>query len=86
METTVWHFVTWIVGLSVVILMAVIKGLSSKLNRTSDALAKHKTHVAEHYATKNDIKQLIEQLERHFDKSFIQLEKLIKNNDRDKAA
>ncbi|MGL6026805.1 MAG: hypothetical protein ACRC0U_06910 [Vibrio sp.] len=49
------------------------------LSRLSKELGEYKTHVAETYATKDDVKELGERIERGISKEFDRFHSLLKN-------
>jgi len=82
MEVTAWQVVTGVIGIALSMLIPLIATLANRITTNSKELSDHKAHVAENYATKDDMRQMIERLERHMDKQFEQLRTDIK----DKAA
>lgn len=79
-ETTNWLLV--VIGLASLILAVVVPlvaYLNSVATKTRNELNNHKTHVAETYATKNDVKELGDRMERQFAKSFDNLKEFLTN-------
>lgn len=79
MEVTAWHIVTGVVSLALTMLVPLLVNLYARINANSTELSQHKTHVAEHYATKDDVREIATRLERHMDKQFEQLLRTIKD-------
>lgn len=42
-----------------------LNGHDKKIDKTRDQVADHKTHVAEHYATNNDVRDMSKTLQEH---------------------
>ncbi|WP_054744885.1 hypothetical protein [Shewanella algae] len=83
MEVTNWIVaIAAIISIVITVALPLLSYLNSTNNATRQELADHKTHVAENYATKDDMRNMVERLERHMDKQFEQLRTDIK----DKAA
>jgi hypothetical protein len=79
-ETTNWLLVG--IGLASLVLAIVgplVAYLNSVATKTRNELNDHKTHVAETYATKNDVKELGDRMERQFTKSFDNLKEFLAN-------
>jgi Tfp pilus assembly protein PilE len=87
MELTSWLLVTLgIVGVLLTIAMPLIAYLNSVAHKTSNELSNHKTHVAETYATKNDVKDVGDRMERQMQAGFDNLKELLTNrNNKDSA-
>ncbi len=82
MEVSAWHVVTGVISIALTVLIPLIVNLVNRISANAKDLSDHKTHVAENYATKSDVRDMTERLERHMDKQFEQLRTAIK----DKAA
>jgi sensor histidine kinase regulating citrate/malate metabolism len=74
-----------VVGLVLTIVVPLIAYLNSVTHKTRNELSSHKTHVAETYATKNDVKDLGDRMERQMRDGFDNLKELLTTN-KDKAA
>jgi hypothetical protein len=61
------------------IVVPLVAYLNSVATKTRNELNDHKTHVAETYATKNDVKELGDRMERQFTKSFDNLKEFLAN-------
>lgn len=70
----------WVAALAAVgMLIAVVVGaVITRLGAVSKDLAEHKTHVAEMYATKDDVKELGDRMERNMATGFDRIYNLIK--------
>ena len=70
----------WVAALAAVgMLIAVVVGaVITRLGAVSKDLAEHKTHVAETYATKDDVKELGDRMERNMARGFDRIYNLIK--------
>jgi sensor histidine kinase regulating citrate/malate metabolism len=86
------HLTSWlvviigIVGVFLTIAVPLIAYLNSVTHKTSTELSNHKTHVAETYATKNDVKDLGDRMERQMRDGFDNLKELLTNRkDKDAA-
>ncbi|MGI2107855.1 hypothetical protein ACRN9C_00395 [Shewanella frigidimarina] len=83
MELTNWLLViVGIVGVLLTIAVPLIAYLNSVVHKTSNELSNHKTHVAENYATKNDVKDLGDRMERQMQAGFDNLKQLLTNKDK----
>ena len=73
----------WVAALAAVgMLIAVVVGaVITRLGAVSKDLAEHKTHVAETYATKDDVKELGDRMERNMATGFDRIYNLIKGKD-----
>ncbi|WP_338725697.1 hypothetical protein V8687_18290 [Shewanella baltica] len=87
MEMTAWiQVVIGLVGIVLAILVPVFVYLNNTSQRTRHELSEHKTHVAEKYATKDDIKELGDRMERQMRNGFDNLKELLTNRkDKDAA-
>jgi Tfp pilus assembly protein PilE len=87
MELSSWILVVLgIVGVLLTIAMPLIAYLNSVAHKTSNELSNHKTHVAETYATKNDVKDVGDRMERQMQAGFDNLKELLTNrNNKDSA-
>lgn len=75
-----------IVGVLLTIAVPLIAYLNSVAHRTSNELNNHKTHVAETYATKNDVKDVGDRMERQMQAGFDNLKELLINRNKKDAA
>lgn len=85
---TVTSWLTVIIGLVGVVLTIVVPlvaYLNSVMHRTRNELSDHKTHVAENYATKTDVKELGDRMERQMEKGFESIEKLLTKSTKETA-
>lgn len=73
----------WVAALAAVgMLIAVVVGaVITRLTAVSKDLAEHKTHVAETYATKDDVKELGDRMERNMASGFDRIYNLLKGRD-----
>tara|TARA_R110002033_G_scaffold12384_2_gene37593 strand:+ start:4791 stop:5057 length:267 start_codon:yes stop_codon:yes gene_type:complete len=69
-----------IVGVLLTIAVPLVAYLNSVANKTRAELSNHKTHVAENYATKNDVKDLGDRMERQMKAGFDNLKELLTNS------
>ena len=69
-------------GLFISVVVPLIAYLNNLAHKTSAELNTHKIHVAETYATKNDVKEIGDRMERQIAHSFENLKDLL--NDRRK--
>jgi hypothetical protein len=87
MELTNWLLViVGIVGVLLTIAVPLIAYLNNVAHKTSNELSNHKTHVAENYATKNDVKDLGDRMERQMQAGFDNLKELLTNSKNKDAA
>ncbi|MCK8124633.1 hypothetical protein MTF66_19765 [Pseudoalteromonas sp. 2CM39R] len=78
MTLTNWILVIiGIVSLILTVVIPIIVYLFSSNAATRQELAQHKTHVAEYYATKDDVKDLGDRMERQMKQGFEQLKELL---------
>ncbi|MBW0280713.1 hypothetical protein B4O99_14425 [Shewanella xiamenensis] len=87
MELTNWLLVIiGIVGMLLTVVVPLIAYLNSVAHKTRTELSNHKTHVAETYATKHDVKELGDRMERQMEKGFENLKDFLTNRkDKDAA-
>jgi len=79
-ETTNWLLVVIaFIGLVLTIVVPLVAYLNSVATKTRNELSNHKTHVAETYATKDDVKDLGDRMERQMDVGFYNLKQLLIN-------
>ena len=79
-EPTNWLLVViGAIGLILTIVVPLVAYLNSMATKTRNELNDHKTHVAETYSTKNDVKELGDRMERQFTKSFDNLKEFLTN-------
>lgn len=75
-----------IVGMLLAVVVPLIAYLNSVTHKTRTELSNHKTHVAETYATKHDVKELGDRMERQMEKGFENLKTFLTNRkDKDAA-
>lgn len=75
-----------IVGMLLTVVVPLIAYLNSVTHKTRAELSNHKTHVAETYATKHDVKELGDRMERQMEKGFENLKDFLTNRkDKDAA-
>ncbi len=80
-QTTNWLLVViGIVSLVIAIVVPLIAYLNSVANKTRSELSDHKTHVAETYATKNDVKDLGDRMESQMKSGFQNLKDFLLNH------
>lgn len=80
-ETTNWLLVViGIVSLVIAIVVPLIAYLNGVANKTRSELSDHKTHVAETYATKNDVKDLGDRMESQMKSGFQNLKDFLLNH------
>jgi hypothetical protein len=80
MELTSWLLVAiGVVGMLLTIAMPLIAYLNNVAHKTRNDLSNHKTHVAETYATKNDVKDVGDRMERQMQAGFDNLKELLTN-------
>lgn len=73
-------------GILLTIFVPLIAYLNSVTHNTRAELSNHKTHVAETYATKHDVKELGDRMERQMRDGFDNLKELLTNRkDKDAA-
>lgn len=73
-------------GILLTIFVPLIAYLNSVAHKTRAELSNHKTHVAETYATKHDVKELGDRMERQMRDGFDNLKELLTNRkDKDAA-
>ncbi|MEH6729724.1 MAG: hypothetical protein V7726_03910 [Pseudoalteromonas distincta] len=78
MTVTSWLTVAiGFVALVATIATPLIAYFNRSINQTNEKLSDHKTHVAETYATKSDVKELGDRMERQMEKGFESIEKLL---------
>lgn len=67
------------ISLVLTVLVPLLVSLFNAHKVTAKELSKHQTHVAETYATKDDVKDLGDRMERSMSKGFEQIKELINN-------
>lgn len=73
-------FISLVLG----VLVPLCVSLSSAHKAIAKELSEHKTHVAEIYATKNDVKDLGDRMERQMKDGFENLKQLLTTNIKNK--
>lgn len=73
----------WVAAVAAVIMIVIVVGggLIKWLSKVAADLADHKTHVAENYATKDDVKEFGERVERNMNSGFDRIYNLLKGKD-----
>lgn len=66
-----------VLGLILTVVVPLVGWLAKSNNATRQQLSDHKQHVAEKYATKDDVRELGDRMERQMAKGFENIEKLI---------
>ncbi|GIU12925.1 hypothetical protein [Shewanella sp. MBTL60-007] len=66
-------------GLVLTVLVPLFVGLFNSQKNTAKELSEHKTHVAESYATKDDVKDLGDRIERQMKDGFTNLKDFFNN-------
>jgi hypothetical protein len=87
MESTNWMLVA--IGFLTLVLMVMIPLVGSIYNAskaTDKELSKHQIHVAETYATKHDVRELGDRMERQMKDGFENLKQLLTNRREKDAA
>ena len=84
MEIKDWLWVAFtLVGILIAIVIPLIAYFNSTMTKNSHLINEHKTHVAETYATKNEVEKLGDRIERNMERQmktgFDNLKELIKN-------
>jgi short-subunit dehydrogenase involved in D-alanine esterification of teichoic acids len=78
--TTNWILIAiGMVGLILTMALPLVAYLNSVASKARHEISAHKTHVAENYATKDDVKDLGDRMERQMIQGFDNLEKLLSN-------
>lgn len=78
MELTSWLLVVLgFAGLFLSVVVPLIAYLNSVAHKTTNELNSHKIHVAETYATKHDVKEIGDRMERQMKDSFENLKALL---------
>lgn len=82
-QTSNWLLVAIaFIGLILTVVIPLIAYFNSNMNKNRQLISKHQTHVAETYATKDDVKQLGDRVERHVERQmttgFDNLKELLK--------
>lgn len=72
-------------SLMLTIVVPLVAYFNSSATKNRYLLSEHKTHVAENYATKNDVKDLGDRMERQMTQGFNNLKELLNNNIKDQA-
>lgn len=87
MESTNWLLVA--IGFLTLVLMVMVPLVGSMYNTskaTDKELSKHQIHVAETYATKHDVRELGDRMERQMKDGFENLKQLLTNKREKDAA
>jgi len=78
MEISNWLLVVIsFLGLMLTVVIPLIAYFNRSMTKNTHLLSEHKTHVAENYATKNDVKDLGDRMERQMSAGFDNLSKLL---------
>lgn len=75
-----------VIGILLTVVVPLIAYLNSVAHNTRAELSNHKTHVAENYATKHDVKELGDRMERQMEKGFENLKQFLTNRKEKDAA
>lgn len=75
-----------VIGILLTVVVPLIAYLNSVAHNTRAELSNHKTHVAENYATKHDVKELGDRMERQMEKGFENLKQFLTNRREKDAA
>lgn len=79
-EVATWLMVAIaFISLVLTVLVPLLVSLFNAHKHTAKELSSHQTHVAETYATKNDVKDLGDRMERQMKDGFDDIKDLIKN-------
>ena len=68
-----------VIALILVIIVPLVGYLNSVATKARNEISDHKTHVAENYATKDDVKNLGDRMERQMEKGFENLKQFLTN-------
>jgi sensor histidine kinase regulating citrate/malate metabolism len=80
-DTTNWILVViGLVSLVLTIVVPLVAYFNNATNKTRNELSDHKTHVAETYATKHDVKEVGDRMERQMSAGFDNLKELLINH------
>jgi len=80
METTNWLLVViGLVSLVLTVVLPLVAYFNRAMTKNSQLISNHKTHVAETYATKDDVKDLGDRMERQMRSGFDNLKELLTN-------
>jgi hypothetical protein len=86
MELSNWLLVAIaFMGLILSIMVPLIANILTMAKATDKELARHQTHVAEQYATKHDVRELGDRMERQMKDGFENLKQLLTRNNKDAA-
>jgi ABC-type sugar transport system permease subunit len=81
MQITNWIMIAIaFISLMLTIVVPLVAYFNSSATKNRHLLSEHKTHVAENYATKNDVKDLGDRMERQMTQGFNNLKELLNNN------
>lgn len=72
-------WLTLALGIICGVVVPAVAWIANGLGSLRNSLGDHKTHVAENYATKDDVRELGDRMERQMEKGFENIEKLITN-------
>ncbi|MGS0824833.1 hypothetical protein ACVBIO_03395 [Shewanella sp. 0m-8] len=75
-----------ICGIVLTILVPLLASIFNSQKNTAKELSDHKTHVAENYATKDDVKDLGDRIERQMKDGFTNLKDFFNNRKNKDAA
>ncbi|MGS0691180.1 hypothetical protein [Shewanella sp. 30m-9] len=79
-ETIDWlRLALTVISIVVAIFVPLIASLVNSQKNTAKELSEHKTHVAETYATKDDVKALGDRIERQMEAGFSNLKDFFNN-------
>ncbi len=87
MEVSNWMLVgIGLLTVALLIVVPLVASLYSSQKATEKELSKHQIHVAETYATKHDVKELGDRMERQMKDGFENLKQLLTNRNTKDAA
>lgn len=75
-----------VISILLTVVVPLIAYLNSVAQTTRTELSNHKIHVAENYATKHDVKELGDRMERQMEKGFENLKQFLTNRKEKDAA
>lgn len=73
------------IGIALTVLVPLVASIYNSQKATDKELARHQTHVAEQYATKHDVRELGDRMERQMKDGFENLKQLLTRNNKDAA-
>jgi len=86
-QLTNWMLVSiGVITVFLAVVVPLVAYLNSAVNRTRSEIGDLRTHVAETYATKHDVRELGDRMERQMDKGFENLKTFLINTIKNKDA